>query len=482
MKKILFFVALIATIAFANKLQAQCIVSNLSIEVENFDPSSCSATFSLSWEQEVNTGNKFAYVHLWKSAAYHTPAANWANMYITPPASPKSADLVNSFATISIFDNGTPTPFIGTTYPPDNAVIPISSGLSVVKTAINATRERMTISNITLTISDCSGALPIKGDIWTSQSSNGSNAHCATQGVSFSLRDPILSGFKVCNPRTYNFGIVNNGTASVSVHYNLYKDDGDGIFEPGGDDGSPIFTSSPDQTIAPAGSVSGTNVSYPGSTAPGEHASLWIQVITAGASSTVIKFLGDPGCIPLPVSFKSFTATRNNENVILKWETASEQNNTGFNVERKAAKGGWENITFIASKAQNGNSSSLLSYAYTDYNNYKGISEYRIRQTDKDGLFKYSADRMVSGLDKSGKTIIYPNPSRDGKINVLFNESNVIRDISLFDMNGKTIKQWQGVSDNNLMIQINTPGFYNLKIVIRDSGEQTVEKILVTNR
>ena len=44
--------------------------------------------------------------------------------------------------------------------------------------------------------------------------------------------------------------------------------------------------------------------------------------------------------IGLPVSFKSFNAARNRSSVSLKWETASEQNNSGFAIERNT-KGAW---------------------------------------------------------------------------------------------------------------------------------------------
>jgi hypothetical protein len=49
---------------------------------------------------------------------------------------------------------------------------------------------------------------------------------------------------------------------------------------------------------------------------------------------------------PLPVKFKSFTASRSKEKVAVKWETATETNNKGFNVQRKT-NGDRENIAFV---------------------------------------------------------------------------------------------------------------------------------------
>ncbi len=59
---------------------------------------------------------------------------------------------------------------------------------------------------------------------------------------------------------------------------------------------------------------------------------------------------------PLPVSFKSFTATKTNGATSLKWTTSTEINNKGFYVQR-FYNGQWENIMYVATKAEGGNSS-----------------------------------------------------------------------------------------------------------------------------
>ena len=187
------------------------------------------------------------------------------------------------------------------------------------------------------------------------------------------------------------------------------------------------------------------------------------------------------GQIPLPVKFASFNATRSNSNVLLKWETASEQNNSGFAVERNI-NGSWEQVAFVASQAVNGNSEATLSYQYIDLNNTKGITQYRIKQVDIDAKSKYSEIRSVRGDGQLGKTIVYPNPTNDGKVNVVFEDGNVSRDISVSDMSGRTVKQLRGITNNNITIENLTPGMYSLRIVIPSTGEQSVEKIVVNKR
>jgi hypothetical protein len=86
----------------------------------------------------------------------------------------------------------------------------------------------------------------------------------------------------------------------------------------------------------------------------------------------------------------------------------------------------------------------------------------------------------VRGLGQMGKMIVYPNPSfGGGKVSVIFDEKDGTRDISLVDMSGRVIRQWKGFTNNNLQIENLTPGLYNLRVVLRETGEQGIEKIVV---
>src|SRR5260221_819320 len=185
--------------------------------------------------------------------------------------------------------------------------------------------------------------------------------------------------------------------------------------------------------------------------------------------------------IILPVSFKSFTAARNHSTVELKWETATELNSNGFAVERNI-RGTWEQVAFIPSQAANGNSTSLLAYQYNDLNNVNGISQYRIRQVDFDAKSKFSDIRAIRGEGQAGKTIAFPNPSFNGKVSVVFEDATVSRDASLSDMSGRVLKQWKAITNNNIQIDNLTPGMYGLKIIVTETGEQSVQKIIVSKR
>jgi Secretion system C-terminal sorting domain len=181
---------------------------------------------------------------------------------------------------------------------------------------------------------------------------------------------------------------------------------------------------------------------------------------------------------PLPVTFSDFTTVRNNSNVLVKWETASEQNNTGFAVERNV-NGIWQQVAFVPTQAVAGNSDIKLAYSYIDVNTTKGISQYRIKQIDIDAKSKYTEIHAVRGDGQPGKPIIYPNPSNDGKVNIIFEDASGTRNISIMDMSGRVIKQMKAVTNNNVQIEKLAPGMYSLRVVVVETGEQTVEKIVI---
>ncbi len=183
--------------------------------------------------------------------------------------------------------------------------------------------------------------------------------------------------------------------------------------------------------------------------------------------------------IPLPVHFKSFNANRTtSSNVSITWTTAMEQNSKGFNVQ-KNIDGEWKTIAFVFSQTEDGNSSSDLTYSYKDANSEKGITQYRIQQVDIDGNAKYSDIRAIRGEGTAAKIVVYPNPSADGKLNMVFEGNNEIRDVQVNDMQGRMVKSYQGITNNILVIEKLSSGFYTIKITNRNTAAISVEKVVV---
>jgi hypothetical protein len=90
----------------------------------------------------------------------------------------------------------------------------------------------------------------------------------------------------------------------------------------------------------------------------------------------------------LPVELVSFSATAILPNSIkLNWQTATEINNFGFDIERKSLNE-WQKIGFVQG---NGNSNSPKEYLFTDNKLIGGSKfQYRLKQIDNDGQFEYS--------------------------------------------------------------------------------------------
>jgi hypothetical protein len=85
----------------------------------------------------------------------------------------------------------------------------------------------------------------------------------------------------------------------------------------------------------------------------------------------------------LPISLTRFTAEiANNKTVVLNWETASEQNNDFFTIERSQ---NGQHYSSLAKVKGAGNSTASQTYTHTDENPLNGTSYYRLKQTDYDG-------------------------------------------------------------------------------------------------
>jgi hypothetical protein len=113
--------------------------------------------------------------------------------------------------------------------------------------------------------------------------------------------------------------------------------------------------------------------------------------------------------ITTPVEFSSFISEVEGEKVILNWETASEKNNKGFEIERKISSK-WEKIGYVPGS---GTTTEPKSYSFTDNNVTSGIYKYRLKQIDFDGTFNYSKEIEVEVNLVPGKYTLeqnYPNP------------------------------------------------------------------------
>jgi hypothetical protein len=150
---------------------------------------------------------------------------------------------------------------------------------------------------------------------------------------------------------------------------------------------------------------------------------------------------------PLPVTLLLFEARRLNPGTVqLDWKTATELNNRGFDVERRLQEENhFQFRGFVASQAPGGNSTTEHDYRYADPNPYRGVSYYRLRQTDLDNRFTYTQIRAVRGSDGASVILqIYPNPAR-GQFTLRAEGLSGTRQVQIADMSGKILhrQSWQ---------------------------------------
>jgi len=118
----------------------------------------------------------------------------------------------------------------------------------------------------------------------------------------------------------------------------------------------------------------------------------------------------------LPVELTNFSANVVRQTVELNWRTATEKNNSGFEVQRKSGNKEWQILGFVTGR---GTTTEPANYNYKDELTSSGEYSYRLKQIDFDGSFDYSdiVDVEVKPVAEYVLNQNYPNP---------FNPSTII--------------------------------------------------------
>ena len=142
----------------------------------------------------------------------------------------------------------------------------------------------------------------------------------------------------------------------------------------------------------------------------------------------------------LPVRMISFTAQKSNDNVLLKWQTASEQNTNYFNVQRSTDGTNFTNIGRITAA---GNSVDTKTYYYTDkaVNTLTGATNvfYRVETVDVDDT-KLASEMVSVKIEHSKKDLfVLQNPVHNELQLQLITAEKGACIIQLLDLSGKPV-------------------------------------------
>ena len=174
----------------------------------------------------------------------------------------------------------------------------------------------------------------------------------------------------------------------------------------------------------------------------------------------------------IPVELVAFKAQKENSSTKLSWQTASESNNSHYNIERSANGKTFDKIGEVTG---NGTTQLARNYTFMDEKPSNSINYYRLRQVDFDG--KETVSKAVS-VDFSGKSTarIYPSIATD-KINVELNADGNAVDLIVLNLLGQVVKA-QNLAHTEGVISLNIgdlpKGFYMIRL--NSKSDETTQK------
>lgn len=176
--------------------------------------------------------------------------------------------------------------------------------------------------------------------------------------------------------------------------------------------------------------------------------------ITSGSFTVFNNYfaLANPpgGTNPLPVSLSNFRASLSNKKVYVSWVTETEINCGTFTVERSA-----DNIHYSVIKTIEGagNSTTVRHYSVTDNLPLRGVSYYRLKQTDYDGTTTVYHPASVNYTN--GTFDVYPTVSSGTDIHLRYADNDLsLYNITVTDAHGKIIPVVMHEADGGLDISV----------------------------
>ncbi|MFK7948743.1 MAG: T9SS type A sorting domain-containing protein [Saprospiraceae bacterium] len=195
--------------------------------------------------------------------------------------------------------------------------------------------------------------------------------------------------------------------------------------------------------------VDGTNWNAPillddGSTAMGNILSMAIidgnpAISYQDYTNSDLKYIRATYVHGLPVELTFFKGEMTKEGTKLTWQTATEEINEGFEVQRSIDGKEWEVLDFVFG---NGTTIEVQNYDYLDENPLEGTTYYRLKQIDFDGQFEFSDIIEITQNENINDEItIYPTLVKDnlnieggsGKILIYNNVGQPIKVIEIYN-------------------------------------------------
>ncbi|MEM9929413.1 MAG: T9SS type A sorting domain-containing protein [Bacteroidota bacterium] len=142
----------------------------------------------------------------------------------------------------------------------------------------------------------------------------------------------------------------------------------------------------------------------------------------------------------LPVEFSALSAESVKQNVMVKWSTASESGNVGFEVQHSTSGLLFQPLGMVSAAPDGQNGSN---YSFEHQQAPLGRNFYRLKQMDLDGGFSYS-EVVTTVVEASGEPLsVYPNPADDA----IFVSAKERGQLAIRDAQGQIINQINATGD-----------------------------------
>ena len=167
-----------------------------------------------------------------------------------------------------------------------------------------------------------------------------------------------------------------------------------------------------------------------------------ITLYYRGATSNWVS-----GATVLPIEMTYFKGQAIAEGSLLEWQTATEEKNQGFEIQRSQDGKHWENIGF---KTGAGTTLEVQNYQFIDGQSLSGVNYYRLKQLDYDGSFEFSHIVTINyKLETTNDNVqIFPNPVQN-QLNI----SNGKGIATIYNLLGQPVRE---LIINNEQYSINT--------------------------
>ncbi len=191
---------------------------------------------------------------------------------------------------------------------------------------------------------------------------------------------------------------------------------------------------------------------------------------------------------PLPVELATFDAAMDGTSAQLTWQTATETNNSGFDVQRREgepgqAEGSWTTVGFVEGA---GTTSEPQSYRFTDTELPYDADRltYRLRQVDTDGTTTLSDPVVVErSVDKVELLGTFPNPASQQATVRYALPAQQDAQIRLYDALGRQVRtivnaQKEGRHEETIDVSGLSSGTYFLQL--QAEGQAKTQQLTVT--